>query len=501
MKITTYTQARTYLENFISFTIYQRSDANRILKDPLERMRVLLSLLDNPQEKFKSILIGGTSGKGSTAYLTSHILRTAGYKTGLFIKPHLHKINERIQLNGLAIDDKQLVTLLNKVIPAVNQMETMRAGQPSYFEILVAMAFLYFAQEKVDIAVVEVGMGGEYDATNTLYPLISVITNVSLDHTEFLGDTVEKIAKTKAEIIKKVKSEERRVKSKKLIVITAAKQESVKKIIEDRSKKVDATLYQLGKDFHYQIKKTDIHGSVFTFSEKGYKSEFHISLIGDYQVENASLALEIVFNLVQFGFPLSDLSIQNALQTASFPGRFEIINYKLKNSSTLLAFHFRLILDGAHNPEKMYSFLKSLRTLFPQQKKIFVVAFKKSKDITAMLKEIIPVADYLILTEFHATTDMAKNESMKISNISRRGGIPRLRGQYSISNTKTKNKIIIDSDKNSKNAFEKALEIAKKEPGAIIIVTGSLYLVGEVRSILIKVDKNKEIKTNVALLV
>lgn len=180
--------------------------------DPLERTRALLDLLGNPQNKFPSVLIGGTAGKGSTAYLISHILTTAGYKTGLTISPHLQKINERIQINNQQISDEKFVKLLNFVIPAIEDMKGISVGlanpdlapqgAPSYFEILIAMAFLYFAQNKVDIAVVEVGMGGEFDATNTLYPLVAVLTNVSLDHTNVLGGTVQKIARTKVGIIK-----------------------------------------------------------------------------------------------------------------------------------------------------------------------------------------------------------------------------------------------------------------------------------------------------------
>src|SRR3990167_1708971 len=202
MQIKSYEAAVKYLESFIGKVVFNIDPKSIKLHPPLDRMRVLLPLLGNPQNKFKSILVGGTSGKGSTAYLISHILTTAGYKTGLTISPHLQRVNERLQINGKKISDKKFVELLVSMIRIIELMKSMKVGEPSYFEILIAMAFLYFVQEKVDIAVVEVGMGGEFDATNTLYPLIAVLTNVSLDHTNVLGNTVEKIARTKVGIVK-----------------------------------------------------------------------------------------------------------------------------------------------------------------------------------------------------------------------------------------------------------------------------------------------------------
>src|SRR3989338_6269163 len=203
MKIRSYEEAIRYLEGFIGKVIFKVDKATLKHYDPLERMRTLLSLLDNPQNRFQSVLVGGTSGKGSTSYLISHILTTAGYKTGLTLSPHLQKVNERLQINGEQISDTKFTDLVNFITQIITQMKKMSVGAPSYFEILIAMAFKYFADQKVDIAVVEVGMGGEFDATNTLYPLIAVLTNVGLDHTNILGNTVEKIARTKAGIIKK----------------------------------------------------------------------------------------------------------------------------------------------------------------------------------------------------------------------------------------------------------------------------------------------------------
>ncbi|MBP9719096.1 MAG: bifunctional folylpolyglutamate synthase/dihydrofolate synthase [Candidatus Levybacteria bacterium] len=446
--IKTYDQAVEYLKSFIPFTLYQ-TDAfqKKELKDPLDRMRYLLNLLDNPERKFKSVLVGGTSGKGSTSYLISHILTIAGYKTGLTLSPHLVRINERIQINNEEISDAIFVEMVNQVIPAIEQMRKSTYDVPSYFEITIAMAFLYFAKEEIDIAIVEVGMGGEYDATNTLEPLVAVLTNVSLDHTQFLGETVEEIAETKGGIIKNyelgITNYERP------IVVTGVSQPSVIKIIENRCEKVGAKLYRLGKDF--------------------FVTDEQIGLEGEYQKENASLAIETIKQLHHFDFFVSESIIRKSLKTATFPGRFEEIKWKMENGK------WKIILDGAHNPAKMHAFVTSLQKIYPQQKKVFIIAFKKDKNIEDMLKEIIPVAESIVATEFAIGTDtMISNASYKVDDLT-----------SLILHLKSDTNIFIEKD--SVKAVEKAISLAchseqsEESYDPIIAITGSLYLIGELK--------------------
>jgi len=467
VKVRTYQDSLNYLESFIGKVIFQVNKEFLKKHDPLERMRVFLNLLGNPQEKFKSVLVGGTSGKGSTSYLISHILTTAGYKTGFTLSPHLQKVNERIQINGKEIPDLEFTEMVASMIRIIEQMKKMKIGEPSYFEILIGMAFKYFADQKVDIAVVEVGMGGEFDATNTLNPLIAVLTNVGLDHTNVLGNTVEKIAKTKAGIIK----------SSKLTVVTGVKQPSVVKIVEDKCKKVGAELNLLWRDFGYKIKKEDASGIEFDFiSHKITLENLNLSLVGSYQVENASLAIKTILELGKFGFShfakasrdkkISDEAIKKALKSAFFPGRFEIINY------TLDAKRYTLVLDGAHNPTKMKEFLKNLKKIFPTQKKVFIIGFKFDKDIPKMLKQIVKVADEIIVTEFNRATDMVVSASAKAESI-----------KYKVLSIKYGGKIILKKD--SGKALKTGLKtIQQYSNPAILVVTGSLYLVGEIRSML-----------------
>lgn len=488
MKLTTPEQVKVYLDGFIDRTIFaiQKQDA-LLQKDPLRRMRLLLLLLGNPHEKLPSVLIAGTAGKGSTAYLTSQILTTAGYKTGLTISPHLQKVNERIQINNQPISDQKLIELIHRIIPAIEKMKHTDEGVPSFFEILVAGAFLLFNAENVDIAVVEVGLGGEFDATNVLMPFVAVLTNVSLDHTAILGGTVQKIAKAKAGIIKQYQVKKRKA-PQQPIVITGVTQPSVIKIVEEKAAGLGSKVYRLGKDFGYTIKKESFSETLFNFyssresdvtSDESRSLEkdssrlgsnnmtipsISLSLLGIHQVENASLAIETVLQLKQFEYPVSEEQIRKSLGTAFFPGRFEKINFPFST------FNSQLILDGAHNVAKMQAFIQTLKTVYPKNKKIFLVAFKEDKNVSKMMKEILSVADIIICTEFSKTTDMSKKATMTLENI--KNQIVKIKN-----NQKTRIYFIRGAEK----AMEKAGKMVTGKD--LIIVTGSLYLVGEIRDL------------------
>ncbi len=492
MQIKNYEGAVKYLESFIGKVIFKIDPKSIKLHLPLDRMKMLLSLLDNPQDKFKSVLIGGTSGKGSTAYLISHILTTAGCKTGLTISPHLQKINERIQINGKQISDEKFTEMVSSLVQTIELMKKMPAspqggaiGEPSYFEILIGMAFLHFAKEKVDIAVVEVGMGGEFDGTNTLNPLIAILTNVGLDHTNILGKTVEKIAKTKAGIIKpfgvlsKVippasapsSGSVRAVGSPSpfatpLVIVSGVKQPSVVKIVENRCTEIGSKLNLLWRDFGYKIKKESASGTDFDFiSHEETLDNLKLSLLGQYQAENASLAIKTILELRKLGFKVKDETVKKALSTAFFPGRFEVKELKIKN------YKLKIVLDGAHNPTKMNAFLTTLKKLFPKERKIFIVGFKFDKEIKKMLKQIVTVADILIVTEFRAKTDMNIHASADAESIKKDIKILRYED--------TKVKIEKDSGKALKMGLK---TIQQSNNATILVVTGSLYLVGEIRN-------------------
>lgn len=452
MQITTYHEARKYLESFITTSAAVGETAAK-LPPTLERIQLLLKLLGNPQEKFRSIQVSGTAGKGSTSYLIAQMVTNAGYKTGLTISPHLEKLNERIQINNSAIEDDKYIHLLNEIIPAVEHMKQTAVGVPTYLEILIAMAFTYFAQEKVDIAVVEVGLEGRFDGTNTLSPLIAVITNIHLDHTELLGDTVEKIAQEAVSIIK----------SPNQVTIIGNTQPSVHAVIAEKVKETGGILQVMGKDFSTRVVSSDNAGTVFNFISGDQKiSHLKLQLLGAYQVENAALAIETILQLNHRGFTISEAAIRRALTEAFFPGRFERIAYQGRE----------VILDGAHNPLKMHSFLTALDQYYPERKKTVIITFKKGKAITDMLREVVGKADTVILTEFHSTLDADKNASAAIAQLS---GIWK-----DIASVKPIQLLTASS-------VAESLSLACKDTSRrenLIVVTGSLYLVGEMRGLL-----------------
>ncbi|GDX62014.1 bifunctional folylpolyglutamate synthase/dihydrofolate synthase [Candidatus Levyibacteriota bacterium] len=452
MKIDTYNNARKYLETLIKPSIFEVITDDNIKKiDPLDRMRTLLSLLGNPEEKFISIQVSGTSGKGSTAYYISLMATKLGYKTGLSISPHLQRLNERVQINNIQIDDEALILLVNEIKYSIDKMKKMIVGEPSYFEALMAIGFLYFAREKVELAIIEVGLEGKYDASNLLTPIIGVLTNIDLDHVEYLGNTVEKIAKEASSMIKN-----------KEIIVSGVRQESVIKIVSKIARKNNAVFNLLGKDFYFERKKDSYGKLVFSYFGKRKILNIYLSMFGDYQIENATLAIRTIEILGDFGFIISDEAIRDALSSAYFPGRFEIIENNLSITKSTI------ILDGAHNPAKMMAFITQLHFLYPNKKKIFIIAFKKNKDIDRMVQEIIDEADIIIATKFSiSTTYMAfAMEAKDVAEI--------IRNKNSDINLLIKSSATL--------SLKKAIEISEVED--LIIVTGSLYLVGEVKNII-----------------
>lgn len=415
-----------YLESLIP-----KERAKEIYK--LNRIRRLLELNGNPENSFKSIHIGGTSGKGSTAYITAALLKEAGHKVGLHLSPHLEKINERMQVNGKPIEDIEFAKLVNWIKPYVKKVEKEGLGKPTYFEVLVALSFEYFKRKKVDIAVVEVGLGGTLDATNVLKPEVAVITNVDLDHTEILGNTVEKIARDKAGIIKEG-----------IEVVTAARQKSVLEIIKERCKEKHANLTIIGN-----------HPSVPPLRP-----------IGEHQKINAACAIAAVHRLKDLRPRIKEAHIKKALEKVVIPGRFEIIH---PPRSFALGPRSCVVLDGAHNPAKMKALVAALKGLYPKKKFTFIFAAKKGKDVESMLRLLAPLAETFYFTQFLATTDFGKNQSMNPKEL---GKIMK----------KINPRIPAEIKKTSRDVMGPCI----LGPRSYFCVTGSLYLVGEVRSLLVK---------------
>ena len=404
------------------------------IKLGLERIKSLLNLMKNPQNEFKVIHVGGTNGKGSVSHYISSILFQNGYNVGLYTSPHLQEINERIVINKKKISNKDISDLADKIKPLVEQIENQ--DPPTYFEILTAMAFKYFKDKKIDFAVVEVGLGGRYDATNIVNPSVSIITNVAYDHKDILGKTIGKIAYEKSGIIKNNTP-----------VVSAASGDALK-IIENIAKENNSSVHRINKK---NIKRIYSNNNCQEFAIKGILKEYSVKtkMLGEHQGQNIAVALGAVELLQMNGVFISDTSILEGIEKASIPGRTEIV----RKSPMVL-------LDGAHNPAGIKTLKHTLENDFFYKRIILVLGILADKDIDEMLSTIVPLADIVILTK--PKNNRAWNINQIRKKLEKEGVLAE----------------IIEID-DVKNAVSHALSIAEDKD--IICVTGSLYTVGEAR--------------------
>lgn len=409
-------------------------------KPGLERVRALLEALGSPHRGLPVVHVGGTSGKGSTATTIAAILREAGYRVGLHTKPHLHSVEERFVVDGAPIGSEDLVALLEAAAPAA------RAVKPSWHELTTALMLWHFRRSAVDVAVVEVGLGGTYDSTNVVEPVVTVLTNVGLDHTEVLGDTVEEIARDKVGIVKPG-----------CVAVTGVKQPTVAEIVAARCAELGVPLFRLGADFSCGPGSTTDQGSRFDYLAPGRELRgLWLSTVGAHQVENAALAISAALALERRGFVVSEPAIRRALANVRVPGRVEV----LRRSPTL-------VLDGAHNPDKMAALAATLKGQFAWQRLIGVVALKRGHDHRATLAALAPLLDAIHLTRFVAATDYGRDSSADPESLA---ALWQELG--------TQAEVAVDPD--PIRSVERALAAASAED--VVCVTGSLYLVGQIRA-------------------
>lgn len=405
----------------------------------LGQMRRLLSELGDPHHGLPVLHIGGTSGKGSTATIAARILREAGYRVGLHVKPHLETVEERFVVNGKSIDPSRLIAMLDGASEAARQVG------PTWYELTVAIAFQHFREERVDIAVVEVGLGGTHDGTNVVEPRAVVLTNVDLDHVEVLGDTVEKIATDKVGIIKPG-----------VRVVCGASQASVRKIVEARCELMRAPLWELGRELGYRVGELGPDGAVFDLDLPGRRlSGLRIGLQGAHQVANTSLAVAGVEALRSSGYSVSEEALRRGLATVDVPGRLEVVNARPL-----------VLLDGAHNPAKMTALAEALRALYPSRPMTAVLAFKRGHDLAQTLAPLLPLLRYAVLTRFDAETDYGRDQSVDPSVILK-----------TIDDLGINVETVVETD--PIRAMQSTLERASTND--LICITGSLYLVGKLR--------------------
>lgn len=371
----TYKKALSYI---YSFTNYEEKISYRYAPQffDLARMERLLALLDNPHRRFRSLHIAGTKGKGSTAAMSESILRAAGYRTGLYTSPHLHTIRERIQVEGRLIPEGMMVSLVEHSQPLASQIEELTT-----FEIITALALTYFAQQGVELAILEVGLGGRLDATNVITPLVSVITSLSYDHTQVLGDTLAQIAREKAGIIKPD-----------IPVVSAPQAPEALAVIEEVCSQKGGELTVVGQDWTWEVGEANLKGQSFrVMSDKlrGMSDKFWIPLLGRHQLINATVAIAAAEKLRERGVALPESSIREGLRGVRWPGRLEILSRKPF-----------LVVDCAHNVDSARKLRGALKELFDGHRNLTLVfGASVDKDIEGMMHELIPSAKKVIVIQ------------------------------------------------------------------------------------------------------
>jgi dihydrofolate synthase/folylpolyglutamate synthase len=389
----------------------------------------LLDRLNNPHKTYGSVLIGGTNGKGSIAAMVASVLEKGGIKVGLYTSPHLTDIRERIRVNGRMITREEMMSCVESVRKEVREDIT-------YFEFLTAVAFLHFCRIRIHVAVLEVGMGGRLDATNVVEPLVSVISNISLDHRAYLGNSLAAIACEKGGIIKN-----------KGVCITAAKQTHVVNILEDICMQRRAKLFMLGRDMKIRMNRDG------TFNYRGIRKDYEnliCSLKGRHQIENAALAIGAVESIRGKGLEMDDEAVWGGIRSTKWEGRLEILQQEPI-----------VLIDGAHNPAGISTLCRALETEFSYKRLILIFGVLNDKDYGAMLKRIAPLTDRLIITRPQTERATPPGEIVPVA----------LRYNY-------RNVEVIE---NSRDALKRALSLA--DSNDLICVAGSLYLVGEVKRV------------------
>ncbi|HIH88462.1 TPA: bifunctional folylpolyglutamate synthase/dihydrofolate synthase [Candidatus Bathyarchaeota archaeon] len=408
-------------------------------KPGLEAISALLKHIDSPERRFRSIHVTGTNGKGSTSAYIAGILGAAGYSVGLFTSPHLSTWRESIVVDGEKImqaDASALMTRMRSECEAIAAKPGLR--HPTQFETLAAAAFQYFADRRVDFAVVEVGMGGRLDATNVIRPEVAVITNVSLEHTAWLGDTILKITREKSGIIKPGCS-----------VITATTNDEVYDLLRERSREEGATITRVGIDVTYSAVNSGVDGQ--TFHVKGALTTHQLAtrLLGEHQATNGATAVAVAEALIKRGFKISQSAIVEGIRDTNWPGRLEIVQRDPL-----------VLLDGAKDAEAARALSRSLKNI-PRRRLITVIAISGDKDIPAMVGEIAGAADHVIATK-HRVIIRAADPHLIAAEATKMGKTAEVQPDVA-------------------SAVRRALEIAGSSDA--VLVAGSVFLVGEAREI------------------
>ncbi len=431
----TYEQAVEYLGGLTKFGI----------KFGLERITALAHAFGNPHRSLRVIHVGGTNGKGSTATFIASILREAGYRAGLYLSPYVYDLRERIQINGALIPKADFAELISEIQPIADDLAETNLGPVTEFEVKTMAAFIYFARQMVDFAVMEVGMGGRFDATNIVHPMVAIITNVGLDHMDRLGDTTEKIAFEKAGIIKTG-----------VPLVTAVEDEPAWRVVLSRCREEGAEVWRVMKHRYGKpgSPSADVHlryvprGNSFSI----HGADHHITglkpgLPGSFQIVNAATAVAAIIALKRYEIRIPEKAIAAGVANAYIPGRLEVIQDRPT-----------VVLDGAHNPDAARALASSINELFDHRRMILVVGMLSTHPARPFLEQIAPMASKIIATQsqWHLALPAEKlaEEARRFCDD-------------------------VEIQKPVPLAVSRAVDVASEDD--LVLVTGSFYTVGEVK--------------------
>ncbi len=426
-----YQQALAYINQISSF----RSTTTL----GLSRIQQLLKKMGNPQKQLKCIHIAGTNGKGSACAMLQSILIQSGYKTALYTSPHLIKYNERYQIDGICISDEKFAQEVDFVKKYYTQMIDEGFETPTLFEFLTAICFHYFAQQSVDIVLLETGLGGLSDATNVIEnPLLCLIMSIGMDHMEFLGDTIEKIAEEKAGIIKQ-----------NCAVALYPQKNLVYNKIADICKQKQSPLYDLQHNVKTKILLQNLEKTIFSVSTKYFHYDMvNLSLLGDYQIQNCITVLTACHVLKQYGLHITKQSILNGIQKTNWQGRMEIIQHNPI-----------VILDGAHNVDGITMLSRSIKKYFKHKKITLLIGVLRDKEYQKMIDVILPIVDTVVLTE------PMSNRKLNIEKLEK--------------TTLYYHKKVLKNT-HTIEAYQTALSVTAKKD--VLLCCGSLYMIGEIKA-------------------
>jgi dihydrofolate synthase/folylpolyglutamate synthase len=412
----------------------------------LQHMRTLLKRLGEPHQRLRILHVAGSKGKGSTAAMLAAVLGAAGYRTGLFTSPHLAAVEERIQVERQPISPSELAALMAEIRAAAGDLEP----ELTFFEVGTALGFLHFVRRRVDVALVEVGLGGRFDSTNVCRPLVSIVTSISLDHTQVLGDTVEQIAREKAGIIKPGRP-----------TVSGVRGDGPRQVIVDTCRQRGSQLRQIDVDFRYDYEP----GLVGASAERAAVAHVHtwrrdwpdlaLGLIGEHQAHNAALAVATVEVLGELGLPIDEVAVRRGLAEVQWPARLEVLGRRP------LA-----VLDCAHNVASAQALARALESSFPLEpgaRRILVFAGSSDKNLAGMLQVLAPRFDRIFLTRFRASPRATPPEELAAL-------LPADRRQVATT--------IVPAVEAWRQARHEADE------RDLICVTGSVFLAGELREVM-----------------